>query len=103
MPANMILLMKALSIVEPLAGLALMTGVWARIASAVLALVMIGAIYFKQVVMSVGFTTPTGAGWEFDLVLLAALVCLKLAGPGVFAGKSCCDKKKEQESQQKSA
>lgn len=102
LPANMLLLMKALSIVEPLAGLALMTGVHARCAAGILALVMIGAIYFKQFVMNVGFTTATGAGWEYDLVLLASLVCLKLSGPGAFSMKSCCGKEKAP-TEQKSA
>ncbi len=103
MAPNMLLLMKFTSIVEFVAGLALMTGMWARLAAAALAVIMIGSIYFVQFVMNVGFSTPTGAGWEYNLTLLAALICLKLAGPGVFAGKSCCDKKKEEESQQKSA
>ncbi len=103
MTANMLLLMKFTSIVEFVAGLALMAGVWARLAAAALAVIMIGSIYFLQYVMNVGFSTSTGAGWEYNLTLLAALVCLKLAGPGAFACKSCCDKKKEQESQQKSA
>ena len=103
MEKKMLLLMKFTSIVEFVAGLALMTGMWARLAAAALAVIMIGSIYFVQFVMNVGFSTPTGAGWEYNLTLLAALICLKLAGPGVFAGKSCCDKKKEEESQQKSA
>lgn len=102
LPANMLLLMKALSIIEPIAGLALIAGVHARCAAGILALVMIGAMYFKQFVMSVGFTTSTGAGWEYDLSLFAALVCLKLAGPGVFSMKSCCGKDKAP-TEQKSA
>lgn len=101
MAPNLLLLMKFTSIIETLAGLALIAGMWARLAAVALAIVMIGSIYFVQYVMHVGFSTPTGAGWEYNLTLLAALICLKFAGPGAFACKSCCGKEKPAE--QKSA
>lgn len=94
MAPNMLLLMKVTSVIEFVAGLALMLGIWARLAAAALALVMIGSIYFLQFVMNVGFSTASGAGWEYNLVLLASLLCLKFGGPGIFALKVLCCKDK---------
>ncbi|MEK7648290.1 MAG: DoxX family protein [Patescibacteria group bacterium] len=102
MAPSMLLLMQFTSVVEFVAGLALMAGMWTRLAAAALAIIMIGSIYFLQFVMNVGFSTSTGAGWEYNLTLLAALVCLKFGGPGVFACKGCCGKEKSGE-QEKSA
>lgn len=101
MSGTLLVVMKVLSIVESLAGLALIVGAYTCFAAGAVALIMIGAIYFKQVMMNVGFSTPSGAGWEYDLVLLASALCIKLAGPGKFACKGnlvpCCPGKNESE------
>jgi uncharacterized membrane protein YphA (DoxX/SURF4 family) len=74
--------MKFLSIVEPLGGLALILGFLSRWAALGLAIIMLGAIYTKINVWGLGFAGQQGAGWEFDLVLLASSLMLMLAGPG---------------------
>ncbi|MBI2626250.1 MAG: DoxX family protein [Candidatus Nealsonbacteria bacterium] len=70
MPSKMINIMRMLSIIEPLGGIALISGIFTQLAAIALALVMIGAIYFKIAIWKKKLTEP--GGWEFDLVLLAA-------------------------------
>lgn len=89
--ANMLNLMKFLSIVEPLGGLALILGVLTQLASLGLAVVMLGAIYFKMAVWKFAFAEAAKTGWELDFILLAACLCLLLVG----AGKYALDKKHE--------
>ena len=83
-PANMRGMMKLLAVTEPLAALALITGVFIQPAALWLSLVMIGAIYFKIKKWKVPFTTQSSTGWEFDLVLLAANLALLTSGPGAL-------------------
>lgn len=84
MPAQMLGVMKVLSIIEPLAGLALIAGLWTQVAAAGLALIMLGALYFKIKVWKSPFTSQTSTGWEFDLVLLAANLAILTTGPGTL-------------------
>lgn len=91
--SGMLNLMKFLSIVEPLAGLALILGFLTQFAAAGLGILMIGAMYFKQFVWQVGFTSASTTGWEFDLVLLALCVVLFFAGSGRIALENVVCKK----------
>ncbi len=90
MSANMSLLMKFLSIVEPLGALALIVGFLTKWASAGLGIIMIGAIFVLKFTMQTSFTMPTGAGWNFPLMILAG--CLVLIAFG--AGKWSIDSRK---------
>ncbi len=85
MDSSTLMLMKFLSVVEPLGGLALVLGVLTQWAALGLAIIMVGAIYFKMNVMGVGFAEQQGTGWEFDLVILAGLIMLWLRGAGTYA------------------
>jgi putative oxidoreductase len=82
MGAGALLLMKLLSIIEPLAGAVLILGVWVNLAALVLALIMLGAILMKIFVFKVGFIALQATGWELDLALLAANLVLFLGGGG---------------------
>lgn len=82
MPAQMLGVMKVLSITEPLSALALITGVFVQPAALWLSLVMVGAIYLKISKWKVPFTAQNATGWEFDLILLAANLALLTTGPG---------------------
>ncbi|MBI4239518.1 DoxX family protein [Candidatus Uhrbacteria bacterium] len=85
MSANMLMLMKALSVIEPLAGIALLLGIWTHWAAKVTGIIMIGAIYFMIQVMHVGFATPTGPGWEFPLVLFLMSIAVMFLGAGKYS------------------
>lgn len=85
MPEQMIMIMKILSIVEPLGGLALILGFLTRWAALGLSIVMLGAIWFKINVFKLGFAGVGATGWEFDLILLAASLTLLCTAGGAFA------------------
>jgi uncharacterized membrane protein YphA (DoxX/SURF4 family) len=63
--------------VEIAGGLALILGIWSRLAAWALAVIMAGAI--ATVKWEHGFMSQGGkSGYEFNLILLAALVCVGL-------------------------
>lgn len=82
MSSGMVLLMKLLSIVEPLGGVALAVGFLTFWASAGLAIIMLGAIVLLQFTMGVGFATAQGAGWNFALMTLVGCIVLMAFGAG---------------------
>ena len=74
-PAEMQLLIAAAEIVP---GIFLIIGVLSRISAAVLAIIMVGAIFHVK-----GAASLTGdGGVELDLILLAASLVVIVAGPG---------------------
>lgn len=72
-------------VVEIAGGALLALGVLTQIVAIPLGLIMIGATYLKQTKWKTGFYSQTTTGWEFDLLILSALVLLFLAGPGALA------------------
>ena len=84
MPTGMISLMKFLSIVEPLGGLAVLAGFLTQLAAAGLGIIMVGAILLKMSMMKVPFTANDKTGWEFDFVILAACIALFIFGAGTI-------------------
>lgn len=59
-------------LVEVLSGLALIFGMYLQQAALLLALIMLGAIYFKKFKWKTSFSMSDKTGWEFDFTLLAA-------------------------------
>jgi putative oxidoreductase len=66
------------SLLELFAGLALVIGLLTRLAAIGLAFDMLGAILLVH--LAAGFFMP--AGYEYAFSMLAAMICLALAGPG---------------------
>ncbi|TSC57612.1 MAG: Uncharacterized protein Greene041619_1040 [Candidatus Peregrinibacteria bacterium Greene0416_19] len=85
MSAGMWNFMKFLSIVEPIGAVALIAGFLTRSAAAGLAVIMLGAISLMQFTMGIGFATPTGAGWNFPLAVLAGCIALMAFGAGSWS------------------
>jgi putative oxidoreductase len=69
--------------VELLGGIALIVGIGTRVASAIIALVMLGAIFTAK--LSIGFMGAEAAGYELDLALLAMAVALVINGSKLFS------------------
>src|SRR5258708_19013408 len=83
LPSGMINVLRLLSIVEPLGGVAMLAGFLTRQAAIGLSIIMVGAINLKARQMKKGFTGD--GGWEFDFVLLAANIALLLLGAGAWS------------------
>lgn len=85
MSPTLVVIMKLLTIVEPLGALAITVGFLTRLAASGLSVIMVGAIFVSQFVMQIGFATSTGAGWNFSLVVLAGCVVLMAFGAGAWS------------------
>ena len=83
LPAPLLRVLRFLSIVEPLGGVAVLAGFLTPFAAAGLAIIMLGAINLKSRTMHKGFTGD--GGWELDFVILAANVALVLSGAGAWS------------------
>ncbi|MDN4606302.1 DoxX family protein [Sporosarcina highlanderae] len=64
--------------IELLGGIALIIGIGTRLFSALIAVVMVGAIFTSK--LSLGFIGAEAAGYELDLVLLSIAVVLVISG-----------------------
>lgn len=85
MPAWLGITFQILSVLEPLAGIALLIGLGTELAALVTSVVMIGAIVLKMTMFKVPFAGSQGTGWEFDLALLAVSLLVMTMGPGVLS------------------
>lgn len=75
--------LRFLSVVEPLGGVALILGFLTRWAAAGLAIIMVGAIYYAGLTLHAGlFTSPQGTGLDYNLLILAGCVALVAFGAG---------------------
>ncbi len=83
LPLGMIKVLRFLSIVEPLGGVAMLAGLLTRPAAIGLSIIMLGAINLKARQMKKGFTGD--GGWELDFMILGANVALLLLGAGAWS------------------
>lgn len=66
-------------------GWALLLGLVSRVAAGLLIISMVIATLLKSLKWHAPFTTDTGSGYEFDLLILAGLVALFLLGSGMWS------------------
>ncbi|NIR43846.1 MAG: DoxX family protein [Gemmatimonadetes bacterium] len=82
-------LLTLVAIVETLGGLALMLGLFARLAGLVLAVEMVVAVALFH--LGQGFfivaipNVPLAYGFEYHVALVGGLICIALGGPGAGA------------------
>jgi putative oxidoreductase len=78
-------MMRLLSLCEPLGAVAIFLGVLTQPAALGLALVMLGAIYFKITKWNIPFSSSEKNAWEFDLLILASCLLLLFTGAGTLS------------------
>ena len=68
-----------IALAEFIGGILLVAGIFTRITSTVFSIILLGAIFHIR--WENGFFVSKG-GWEWDLVMLAAVLAIMVAGPG---------------------
>ena len=68
-----------LALAELIGGICLVVGVLTRVAASIMAVILLGAIFHIR--WENGFFISDG-GWEWDLIMLAAVLTIIVAGPG---------------------
>ncbi len=68
-----------IALAELIGGICLVVGVLTRIAASIFAVILLGAIFHIR--WENGFFISDG-GWEWDLIMLAAVLTIIVAGPG---------------------
>ena len=71
---------------ELIGAVALIVGIWSRLAALALIPILLGAIYTVHGPAGFFFNNPNG-GWEFPAVWIVGLLTLTLIGDGAFALK----------------
>ena len=82
LPASMLMILKILSVAEPLAGLSMIAGFLTPLAAIGMSVLMVGVINMKINVMHVGFIAGQTTGWELDFICLCSALCILFTGPG---------------------
>ncbi len=77
--------MTFIGVAELAGGLAMLLGFLTQLAALGLGMIMLGAIYKKMNEWKVPFSTMSGMGWEFDLMILGSCVALLFFGGGTYA------------------
>lgn len=70
---------------EFVSSIGLILGIYTQVAALILAIVMVGALYFKIVKWKAPFSAHDKLGWEYDIILVAACIALLLLGSGSIA------------------
>lgn len=97
MPMYLVVIFNILAVVEPLAGIAFIIGIFTSWAALATAIIMVGAIVFKIQMLQIPFAAGNTTGWEFDLALLALSLSVLTSGGGPLSldAKMMSGKKKK--------
>lgn len=74
-----------LGLFELIGSLFLILGIYAEIGALFVGLVMIGALYHKIFKWNIAFYAMDKTGWEFDFILLGAVVAVFFLGAGAIS------------------
>lgn len=85
------------AIVETVAGLALILGLFVELSAILLGIVMLGAIFTVKIPMVGFFGNGQMPGYELDLALLALAIILTVAGSRQFALSNLFSKEKKKD------
>jgi putative oxidoreductase len=85
LPAPMLKILKFLSIVEPIGGVAAIVGFLTPWAGLGFVPIMIGAICIKMFVWKSKLIEQTKPGWDLDLAVLGGALALVLLGGGAYS------------------
>lgn len=69
--------------VETLSAIAVLLGIWTHVGAAAMAVVMLGAIYYKTQKWGKDFTGD--GGWEFEFVILVLAMAVLLGAPATYS------------------
>lgn len=81
MPSGAVFL---LGLVEFLSALGLLLGIYVQISALLLAIVMVGAAFYKMKKWHIPFSATNTTGWEFDWILFASNATILLTGGGSY-------------------
>ena len=93
LPAAMLTILKILSVLEPLGALSMIIGFWTPIAGIGMSVLMLGVINMKINTLHLGFIAYQSTGWELDLLVLCAVLCILFTGPGKISLETFLSKK----------
>lgn len=71
--------------IEVAGAVLLIAGALTQVVAIAFGIIMVGAIGLKITMMKLPFFSQEASGWEFDFILLAALLLLLVTGPGDLA------------------
>lgn len=71
-----------LGLVEAVSAVAMVIGFYTQVAALLMAVIMVGATYYKMAKWQMPFAAMDKTGWEFDLILFGGAVAILLGGGG---------------------
>jgi|SRR3989344_8878168 len=74
-----------LGLVEFVAGILILFGLYTQFAAIAFIIIMLGALYYKITKWKISFFAQNTTGWEFDLLILAASIALLSLGAGAYS------------------
>ncbi len=74
-----------IGLIETLAAISMIAGLFTHIGAIAIMVIMIGALYYKIEKWHVPFTAMDKTGWEFDLIILAAAFAMATIGAGTLS------------------